>query len=749
MPVEKLKSKIKERENLLKNALDALVSSGDIREVQMKMVNAIGKAFNSDRCYFRIYDPFKKEYLNTDIEYRSSPDIKSINEVKTTKEVQIFFLEKAKKNKQPFTIKNTDEYIKKHNLEGSDLECFFKNLDIKSDYPFSVKDRENNIFYLILHYVKEPVILSNEDIDLIKTIAEQAANSINHIQLYEQAKMRADREKALREIISIISSTLDFKEIRKNLVTRLGKVLGGDLNVLYITDPETNKFVPVDKYSVYLSSNKVKSPVGMSIESYGWGDFFRKDGKEVVYSDVENFKKKYNLYGTKVEKFIKDYNIKSCLVIPVFYLNQLIGILSINYTKHKKIIEENETELVRMVAGQAGIAIHKTRLYEKLKRNNDRERFLSEIISTVKSSLDVQEITTLILRKVKEFYKIEKVIVCNHLIDKCKTLYGIDLNPNSEKENENFIEEKLCKNNKTNIQILIKDLSRKDCFNLKAKQVVLVPVKLKNDKMGNICLFAQEKKLWEKEDLNLLEKIADNVAIAIRDSGLYTKTRFMADVSHELKTPVAIIDAYANNLLNRQEYNAETVEKYLGTIKNNTIRITNIIENMIVLSRVESENIENINLSEKTNVKKLIENVVDALKSIADNKDIKFKTSCENSLYLTGNEVLLEQAVLNLVKNAVQYSDENTKVIIKAEQAGNEVQIAVQDYGPGISERDLKNIFKRFYRADWSRSRETGGTGLGLSITEKIAEVHKGRIEVKSEVCKGTEFKLVIPQTYT
>lgn len=734
------------KQKFLQKVQESLLYSFDINELQQNIVNAIGNYFDCDRCYFRIYDNLKKENVNTEIEYRSSEKIKSITEFNTDQEVHKHFIKAIEKSKKNFfIIENTEDYIAKNNLQNTKLENFIKELQIKSDILIPVKDRLGNIFILVLHYAHKQINLAEDDINTLIQVAEHSANTMNYIQLYEQAKENANRETALREIISLISKTLDFNEIKKTLVSQLGRILGSDINILYSIDPGTKLFFPVDKNSIYLSSKNIKSSLGVSIEDYEWGEHFRNGGKEVIYSDVEKFKKDFNLYGTKGEKFIDDYNIKSCIVIPVSYLNKLIGVLSINYTRDYKQINQDDINFVMLVAKQAGVLINNARLYERLKKNNLREKFLSEIIYIVKSSFDLQEITKLISNKIIEFYKVEKLTFCDNLIEKCKYFYNIEFDPAFKKENQYLLIEKLCKPERYRLNILVKDLSKKYQKETGFKQSIIIPVKLEQKKIGNICIFSKEKKFWEIEDIKLLEKIADNIAIAIRDSALYSKSRYMADVSHELKTPVAIIDAYINNLLNKGEYSPENVEKYLNIIKKNTVRLEKIIENLSLLSKLDEIKKELPDFFEKINLENIIKNVINIQKIIFNDKNIDFELITDSKIKITGNEVLIEQAIFNLVKNAVQYSHEDSKIIIKTQKTDNKNYISIKDSGIGISDNHLKNIFQRFYRIDKSRSRETGGTGLGLSIVEKIAEVHGGKVEVKSKLNEGSEFTIVIP----
>jgi two-component system phosphate regulon sensor histidine kinase PhoR len=133
----------------------------------------------------------------------------------------------------------------------------------------------------------------------------------------------------------------------------------------------------------------------------------------------------------------------------------------------------------------------------------------------------------------------------------------------------------------------------------------------------------------------------------------------------------------------------------------------------------------------------------------ANKKDVKLILETENNLSPRINPDLFEQAIVNLVDNAIKFSDSGGKVKINANEVQNEIEIQIQDTGGGIPKKHLPRLFERFYRVDKARSREQGGTGLGLSIVKHIIQVHGGRVNVKSEMDKGSTFSLFIPITKT
>lgn len=223
---------------------------------------------------------------------------------------------------------------------------------------------------------------------------------------------------------------------------------------------------------------------------------------------------------------------------------------------------------------------------------------------------------------------------------------------------------------------------------------------------------------------------------------------FVANVSHELKTPVTSIRGYVETLLDGALDDREDALHFLGIVLNQTNRLTAIIDDLLSLSRLEEKVDENEILLTMNKLKPALQEVVQSCQFKADEKNIKLFLSCPDSLQLPMNVILLEQAVTNLVINAIKYSDKGTEVSILVEEVdddGGQVIISVVDHGAGIARQHLPRLFERFYRSDKARSRKLGGTGLGLSIVKHIAQAHGGDVEVQSEVSKGTSFFIRLP----
>lgn len=220
---------------------------------------------------------------------------------------------------------------------------------------------------------------------------------------------------------------------------------------------------------------------------------------------------------------------------------------------------------------------------------------------------------------------------------------------------------------------------------------------------------------------------------------------FVANVTHELKTPITSIKGSAETLADGAFEDEQSREKFLSIILRQTERLSAIIDDLLTLSRIEQgEDKASIEL-ETTRMGDILEQVKLEMSGKAAEKNISLTFECDKSLQARINSNLLEQALANLVDNAIKYTNKNGKVDVIADLKGNDLIISVRDNGIGISAEHLSRLFERFYRVDKARSRKDGGTGLGLAIVKHIVGAHDGKVEVASTPGVGSTFAIIIP----
>jgi two-component system phosphate regulon sensor histidine kinase PhoR len=221
---------------------------------------------------------------------------------------------------------------------------------------------------------------------------------------------------------------------------------------------------------------------------------------------------------------------------------------------------------------------------------------------------------------------------------------------------------------------------------------------------------------------------------------------FVANVSHEIKTPLTAIKGFTETLHFRLVDASDDVKKFLNIIKKHVDRLNAIVDDLLVLARMEQVSPgEEIKL-EKRRIRSVVDTAVQVVHGKAAAKQIEIAIHCDNTISAKIDTTLLEQALVNLIDNAVKYSPEDSRVQISANMKDRELLINVKDQGFGIPKVHLPRLFERFYRVDKARSRQLGGTGLGLAIVKHIIQAHGGRISVDSVIGRGSTFTLHIPQ---
>lgn len=219
---------------------------------------------------------------------------------------------------------------------------------------------------------------------------------------------------------------------------------------------------------------------------------------------------------------------------------------------------------------------------------------------------------------------------------------------------------------------------------------------------------------------------------------------FVANVSHELKTPLTSIRGFVETLKYGAAEKKELRDKFLDIIDIETERLTSLIQDLLLLSEIENKN--TILEKEEIDTNKSIEEILQVLREVALKKHIVIVNKVNNNLpFISGNKGWFKQMLINLIDNAIKYTPVEGTVTVTAYSVNKKLILKVSDSGMGIDNKYLSRLFERFYRVDKARSRQVGGTGLGLAIVKHIVLSFNGTIEVKSEINVGTEFIITLP----
>lgn len=222
------------------------------------------------------------------------------------------------------------------------------------------------------------------------------------------------------------------------------------------------------------------------------------------------------------------------------------------------------------------------------------------------------------------------------------------------------------------------------------------------------------------------------------------RREFVANVSHELKTPLTVIKSYTETLRDGAAGEPELADMFLRTIDEECDRMSRLVRDLLKLSSFDY-NKTDFKMTD-INLKQMMDSIYRKMKIKAEEKEQLFIVSISHKIpHVYGDKDSIEQVIINIISNAIKYTPDGGKIDVEVYQEGKKIAIDVSDDGMGIPKKDLKRIFERFYRVDKARSRELGGTGLGLSIAKEIVKAHGGKIVIDSEEEKGTDVKILLP----
>lgn len=278
------------------------------------------------------------------------------------------------------------------------------------------------------------------------------------------------------------------------------------------------------------------------------------------------------------------------------------------------------------------------------------------------------------------------------------------------------------------LHVAIEKLRRKDFKLTKSRFGSIEPIRKLNDEMMRYA----SKKEQEIDELKRIENY---------------RREFLADISHELKTPIFAAQGFVHTLLDGAADDPEVRDQFLKKAAKSLDGLEALVQDLITLSQMETGyitmKIKPLEISE------LINDIFEQLEKKAQKRNTTFKLDCkaDKKYWVLGDVNRIGQVLINLIENAIKYGNEGGKVIVGLESAKDFVIVTVRDNGPGIADEHQKRIFDRFYRIDKSRSKDKGGTGLGLAIVKQIIDAHGSKISVNSKVGRGTTFEFRLEKT--
>jgi signal transduction histidine kinase/putative methionine-R-sulfoxide reductase with GAF domain len=606
------------------------------------------------------------------------------------------------------------------------------------------------------------VSYNREQLNLLQSIADQAAGAIVKARLLQESQRHAHQLSTLNEVTRQLTSTLNQEPLLLNILESAVEILNCEAGSLLMVDNQTDELVfKVTVGPVAQDLTNLRLPPGT-----GEAGKAVKTRLPVVVNDVAASPE----WFSKTDKET-GFHTHAILVIPLEVKDIVIGVIEVLNKKDGLPFSQEETELLSAFASQAAVAIENARLYtstdQALAARVEELSVMQRIDRELNTSLDTKHAMQITLD-----WAMRQSNANAGLVGTLEEEDGLlimawrgytdemELYQNIPLAVKDFYLDTVIESGLPQ-RIVLPDENYRGLLK-EGRSLVIIPIRRESNTIGLILLESILPELPTEDIMVFLTRLSDHASIAISNAQLYNavqsaniaKSEFVSFVSHELKNPMTSIKGYTELLaagavgpVNEAQAN------FLVTIRSNVERMSTLVSDLNDVSRIEAGRLR---LDFKAVVlSEIAEEVVRSLRRQIEEKSQKLTIQLPPELSkVWADRSRVVQIVTNLISNATKYTQASGEILVQAETCDNQwdangaarvVHVWVNDNGIGIGPDDQKKIFQKFFRSEDPKTREATGTGLGLNITRSLVEMQGGRIWFESEFRKGTTFHFTLP----